>query len=41
MCDFTESRSFADQSEGGCDYSNFEGGVIIVNGGVYAAATFY
>ena len=39
MCALTEGRSFADQSEGGCDYSNFEGGVIIVNGGVYAAAT--
>ena len=39
MCPLTEGRSFADQSEGGCDYSNFEGGVIIVNGGVYAAAT--
>ena len=38
MCALIEGRSFADQSEGGCSYSIFGEDVIIVNGGVYAAA---
>ena len=38
MCALTENRGSADQSEGGCSYSIFEGGVTLVKGGVYAAA---